>query len=335
MTWQERFSRQLVLPELGEAGQRRLAKARVLVVGCGALGSHTAMALLRAGVRQLILVDRDVVELSNLHRVAAYGQADLGLPKAEALRQALMRVDSQASVEARVTHLGPREAEELVPQASLVVDGLDNLESRYVVNDACVKHGVSWIYTAVLATYGMCMPILPGEGPCLRCLFPSPPPAGTLPTCATAGILGPVPAVLGAWQAAVAIQLLVARDEVRPGELLRLDLWSRRWERLEVARAPGCPCCGGREFEFLESQPPYERLCGDVVQIRPLTPGDLDLEELKERLSRLGEVKLKGGVLVAKVEGVSFTVFPDGRALVKGVGDPARAQALYDRYIAR
>ncbi|HEC62866.1 MAG TPA: thiazole biosynthesis adenylyltransferase ThiF [Candidatus Acetothermia bacterium] len=335
MSWRERFRRQLILPELGEAGQRRLAEARVLVVGCGALGSHTAVALLRAGVGNLVLVDRDVVELSNLHRVAAYREHDVGTPKAVALKQALEEIDPQAHLEAKVVHFGPQEAEELVPRVDLVVDGLDNLESRYVVNDACVKHGVGWVYTAVLATHGMCMPIIPGEGPCLRCLFPTPPPPGALPTCATAGILGPLPAVLGAWQASVAIQLLVAPEEVSAGELQRLDLWARRWDKLQVERSPDCPCCGRREFEFLAEESRCERLCGDVIQIRPVLPGGLDLEELKARLSHLGEVKLGRGVVVAKLEGVSFTVFPDGRALVKGVQDPARAQALYDRYIAR
>ena len=332
---EERFSRQLILPQVGEEGQRHLNRARVLVLGCGALGSHTAASLLRAGVRRLILVDRDVVELSNLQRVAVYTTADLGRPKAEALGQALKRIDPEAEVEAYTAHLGPREAEELVPHVDLVVDGLDNMESRYLVNDACVKHRVPWIYTAVLATYGMTMPILPGKGPCLKCLFPQPPPPGSLPTCATAGILGPVPQALAALQVTAAIQILLGSPDLRPGELLHLDLWTRRLERLAVERAADCPTCGRGEFEFLGRSSRTATLCGDAVHVLPRAKTDLDLTVLAERLSRLGEVRLHEGVLLANIEGVSFTVFPDGRAIVKGVRDPDRAQALYDQYIAR
>lgn len=332
---QERFSRQVILPQLGREGQEKLRLARVLVAGCGALGSHTAVALLRAGVGKLILVDRDLVEESNLHRVAAFTAEDVGRPKAEALAARLREIWPEANLEARVIHLGPREAEELIPQVNLVVDGLDNLESRYTVNDACIKHEVPWIYTAVLATYGMTMPILPGQGPCLRCLFPNPPPPGALPTCATAGILGPVPQALAAWQAAAAIQLLVGAPAITPGELLYLDLWSRKASTIQVARASGCPACVEKRWEFLDRPSRTATLCGEVVQILPRQKGRVDLTELVRRLSRLGKAELRGGVVVAEVEGASFTVFPDGRALIKGVQDPDRAQALYDQYIAR
>ena len=247
-----RFARQVVLPELGEEGQRRLGEARVLVAGCGALGTHTASALLRAGVRRLVLVDRDVVERSNLHRVAAFTRDDVGKPKAQALASHLLRIDPGAELEPHVAHLGPEEAEAVIPEVDLVVDGLDNLETRYLVNDVCVKHGVPWIYTAVLATYGMTMPIIPEEGPCLRCLFPTPPPAGSLPTCATAGILGPVPQALAALQATLAIQVLLGSSELRPGELVHVDLWALRVGTLAVERVSGCPTCGRREFEFLD-----------------------------------------------------------------------------------
>jgi len=331
----QRFSRQAILPQVGEEGQRRLAGARVLVAGCGALGSHTASALLRAGVRRLVLVDRDLVEESNLHRVAAFTAADVGRPKAKALAARLWEVDPVAQIDVYVLHLGPREAEELVGKVDLVVDGLDNLETRYVVNDACVKHGVPWVYTAVLATYGMTMPILPDQGPCLRCLFPTPPPPGSLPTCATAGILGPVPQALAAFQAASAIQILLAAPELVPGELLYVDLWARSVNNIRVARAQDCPTCRCRRFEFLTRPSRTATLCGEAVQILPREAGGVDLAALAARLSRLGRAELRGELLVAEVEGASLTVFSDGRAILKGVKDPARAQALYDRYIAR
>lgn len=328
-----RFARQTVLREFGEEGQRRLGEATVLVAGCGALGTHTAEDLLRAGVGHLVLVDRDLVEETNLHRVALFAPADVGRPKATAATETLLRIAPAVAVTPRVAHLDPDLVEELIPEVDLVVDGLDNLETRYLLNDACVKHGIPWVYTAVLATYGMTMPILPGVGPCLRCLFPDPPPLGAIPTCAQAGILGPVAAALGALQATTAIQILAGSPDIRPGRLFHLDLWTRRAETTQVERAAGCPCCGTRRFEFLARSSRATVLCGDSVQILPRGRGNLDLRILAARLRPLGPVTVANGVLGASIEGVALTVFPDGRAIVKGVSDPNRAQALYNQYI--
>lgn len=247
----ERFIRQTILPQIGPEGQRRLREKRVLVVGCGALGTHTAAALVRAGIGHLILVDRDIVEVHNLHRVALFTPADVGRPKAEAAAEKLRQLAPEAEIVFHVTHFGPDLAERLVPQVDLVVDGLDNLETRYLVNEACVKHEKPWIYTAVLATYGVNMPIVPKRGPCLRCLFPTPPAPGSIPTCAQAGILGPVPQVLAGIQAATAMALLLGNEEVRPGELLYLDLWRRRFQTVQVQRAARCPTCVEQDFPFL------------------------------------------------------------------------------------
>jgi len=330
----ERFSRQSILPELGPEGQRRLGVARVLVVGCGALGSHTAAALLRAGVHRLILLDRDILELHNLHRVALFTEADVGRPKAEALADRLCQIDGEVEISAYVAHFGPSQAEDLVPAVDLVVDGLDNMETRYLLNDACLKHGVPWIYTAVLGTTGLMMPIVPGNGPCLRCLFPSPPPPGTLPTCATHGILGPVPKALGALQASLAIRLLTA-GEVPIGKLFQFDLWRVEFRELVVPRRDDCPSCVRGEYAFLREGSRTVTLCGDAIHILPRTSESVDLEELARRLAGLGKVRRGSGVLFFDVDGVSFTVFPDGRAIIKGVKDPTRAQALYDQFISR
>lgn len=331
----DRFARQRVLPELGDEGQGRLREATALVAGCGALGTHGAELLLRAGVGRLVLVDRDLVEETNLHRVALFTPEDLGRPKALAAADALRRIAPDALVVPHVAHLGPELALELVPGVDVVLDGLDNLETRYVLNDACVKEGVPWVYTAVLGTGGLTMSVVPGRGPCLRCLFPEPPPPGAIPTCAEAGILGPVPAALAALAAASALAILVRSPDLAPGRLVHLDLWRGRAEVTDVVRAPACPACGRHEFEFLAPPPPATVLCGDGVQILPRARGTVDLVDLRRRLAPLGAARLGGGVLVAEIEGVEFTVFPDGRALVKGVSDPARAQALYDRYVAR
>lgn len=331
----ERFVRQTILPQLGEEGQRRLGAARVLVAGCGALGTHTAEALLRAGVRRLVLVDRDLVEVHNLHRVSLFTPEDVGRPKAEVAAEKLRKIDPDAEIVSYVAHLDPHLAEELVPNVDLVVDGLDNLETRYLLNDACIKHGKPWVYTAVLATYGMTMPIIPDKGPCLRCLFPNPPAPGTIPTCAQAGILGPVPKALAAIQAATAMAILLESPDVRPGELLYLDLWQRRVQVVQVQRGANCPTCVARDFQFLREFSRSVTLCGDAVQILPRANERPDLWGLREKLAKLGKAEIRNGLLFAEIEGVSFTVFPDGRALVKGVSDPNRAQALYDQFIAR
>ncbi|GAB4306666.1 MAG: molybdopterin-synthase adenylyltransferase MoeB [Candidatus Bipolaricaulota bacterium] len=320
---------------LGREGQRKLGASRALMVGCGALGTHTAELLLRAGVGNLTLVDRDLVAETDLHRVALFTPADVGRPKAEAAADALRRIAPPAAIAPVVAHLDPRLALDLAPKADVVLDGLDNLEARYLINDACVKHGIPWVYTAVLATYGVTMPIVPGRGPCLRCLFPDPPPPGAIPTCAEAGILGPVPAALAAVQVTAAIQILTRSPDLAPGRLVHLDLWTGLAETTSVERAPDCPCCGKRRFEFLAQPSRTSVLCGDSVQVLPRTHGDLDLDGLAARLAALGKARVQGRVLVVSIEGAQLTVFPDGRALVKGVSDPDRAQTLYDRYIAR
>ncbi len=329
-----RFVRQTVLPEVGEEGQKRLGKATALVAGCGALGTHAAELLARAGVGRLLLVDRDLVEETNLHRVALFTPRDLGRPKAEAAAKRLASIAPEVSITPHVAHLGPDLALDLVSGVDIVLDGLDNLETRYVVNDACVKHGVPWIYTAVLGTQGMTMAVRPGEGPCLRCLFPTPPPPGAIPTCAEAGILGPVPAALAALEVASAIRILSGTPS-ESGRLVYLDLWTGQAEAVPTARAPDCPCCCGNRFEFLSPRPHTARLCGESVQVLPHKRAPLDLADLAARLAPLGRARVAHGVLVAELEGVLLTVFPDGRAVVKGVSDPAQAQALYDRYVAR
>ncbi len=329
------YIRQKILPEIGEEGQKKLGEKTVLIAGCGALGTNTAEALLRGGVKHLILVDRDVVEIHNLHRVSLFSPMDVGRPKALAAKEKLQEIDPDAQIDCYIAHLDPELAEKLVPKVDLVADGLDNLETRYVLNDACVKYGKPWIYTAVLATYGLTMPILPEKGPCLRCLFPNPPRPGTIPTCAEAGILGTVPKVLACLQATTAMAILLESPEVKPGELFYLDVWRRRPQTVQVQRAKDCPTCVEKDFQFLRESSRTAMLCGDSVQILPREKTLLDLPSLAQRLSRVGKAEVKSGVLLAELEGLSFTVFPDGRAILKGVSDPNRAQALYDQFIAR
>lgn len=332
----DRYSRQERLPEVGESGQRRLGEGSALVLGCGALGSVSASALARAGVGRIRVVDRDVLELSNLQRQILYDEDDLeaGLPKAEAAARRLRRINSGIEIEARVADVTPRNVEEMLEGISVVLDGTDNLETRYLLNDACLKRGTPWIYAGVVRTSGVLMSILPGRGPCLRCVFPSPPPPGSLPTCDTAGVLGTAPMVVGSLQATEAIKLLLGVEPL--AGILTIGLWDGSHRRVALPRDPGCPACGEGRHDFLESRETswVTSLCGrNSIQITPPREARLDLEELARRLGPLGRTTPCGLVLRFEVEGLEMLIFPDGRVVVQGTADEAVARDLHARYI--
>lgn len=335
----ERYSRQTIFPEIGEDGQRRLLAGRVTLVGCGALGTVLANALARAGVGHLRIVDRDYVELSNLQRQILFDEDDArgGLPKAVAARAKLARINSEVVVEAVVEDYGPDNAERLVRDADVVLDGTDNFEARYILNDACVKLGRPWVYAGAIASYGVVMPIVPGETPCLRCVFVQPPPSGGVDTCDTAGVLGPLPGIIGNLAATEAIKLLVGAQEHLSRGLLWLDAWYNTVQRTPLAApVPDCPTCQGRRFEFLEagSGAGATTLCGrDAVQVRPMAGVEPRLDALAERLAPIGQVRHNQHLVRLTVNGYELTIFRDGRAIVKGTSDPAVARSLYARYV--
>ena len=333
----DRYARQRVLPEIGEAGQERLARAAVLVVGCGALGSVQASLLARAGVGRIVIADRDVVEEGNLHRQVLFDEGDAAalLPKAEAAARRLRRVNSTITVEARVIDVTARNVEALVEGADLVLDGTDNFETRYLINDACVNARTPWIYGGVVGTEGLAIAVRPGTGPCLRCLFPHPPPPGVLPTCETAGVLNTIPVLIAAFQVTEALKILAGAPPEAP-RLLRADPWHGECRLMEIPRNKGCPCCGEGRFEFLEGGKgsPAAVLCGRyAVQVSPPDPLRLDLERLLPRLRRAGEADSNGLRIRFRAEGLEMILFPDGRMIVKGTSDPARARSLYARYL--
>lgn len=335
----QRYARQMLLPGFGEEGQQALLHAKVLLVGVGALGSHIADSLVRAGVGHLVLADRDYIELNNLQRQALYDEEDIAqsLPKAEAAARKLRRINSSVIVEPRVTDVNYGNIEMLMEGASVVLDGTDNFSTRYLINDACVKHGIPWVYGGVLATYGVTMTVVPGSTPCLRCLFPEMPPPGSTPTCDVAGILGPVAKIIGSLEAVEAIKLLSGRGPLNPG-LLTIDIWNNHVDRVTVAR-PGevCPACGQQRFEFLEPAggPRTTMLCGrNAVHVAPPGSAAVSLPQLAERLRPVaGQVAANEFMLRAMIEGYEFTVFPDGRAIIKGTDDEDLAKTLYARYI--
>lgn len=364
-----RFHRQMLLPGIGVEGQRRLRDASVVVIGCGALGSVAAEFLLRAGVGRLDLVDRDVVEETNLQRQFLYDERDAarGRAKAEAARDRLRAIRSAASVRGWVEDLDAEGVRSHLADADLVVDGLDNFETRYLLNDACVEAGIPYLYGGAVGTVGLAMTVLPrtvtvGESrtgrprgllhdssqatPCLRCIFPEPPPPGATPTCDTAGVLGTVTAMIAARQATEAIKLLVGAVDAVDRGLWSIDPWRNRFERVAIADAPdpACPCCGLGRFEHLEGELRSETtvLCGrNAVQVKPARGAAIDLDALAARLSSHGVFRREGTTLQGMFdrerspEGdpVELAVFSDGRAIVKGSPEPEFARAIYARFV--
>jgi adenylyltransferase/sulfurtransferase len=339
LTAEQRYTRQTLFAGLGRAGQERLIRSRVLIAGCGALGSVLANSLARAGVGYLRLVDRDFVEGNNLQRQVLYDEHDAleGLPKAIAAKQALGRINSLVTVDAHVADITSDSIEPLLDGIDVVLDGSDNFEVRYLLNDACVKAGIPWIYSGVIAAYGVTMTILPGETACLRCVFPDRPLPGTTPTCDTAGVLNGIVGVITGMASTEAIKLLAGSDRLVRG-LTWIDLWENTFERVELPRMPDCPTCGLGHYEYLDA--PLDEsgvsLCGrNAVQVRPPqgTAAALDLGALAERLRPAGEVASNEFLLRLRVDGYEVTVFPDARAIIKGTDDPAVARTIYARYV--
>jgi len=343
----DRYSRQIRFEPLGELGQQRLLDARVAVVGVGALGGASATALLRAGVRHLRLIDRDLAERSNLPRQLLLDEGDVeaGLPKAVAAAEHLSRIDRQANLDPRVQDLTAESCEELLGDVDLIVDGSDNFEARFLINEWCCTRGVPWVYGGAIGGEGRVFAILPGTTACLRCLVPEPPAPGDLPTCQTAGILGPVAMVVGAVQAAEAIKLLSAEPGQRSarcdGKMLVFELWEARWRRVDLAplAAEGCPTCRDGDTPWLNRRGSGAAsvLCGrEAVQVAAAAGTHVDLESLARSLQGSVPVTTTPWMLRAEVEpGISLTLFRDGRAIVFGTQDPARARSVLAKYLGQ
>jgi molybdopterin-synthase adenylyltransferase len=329
-----RYSRQVRFAPLGEEGQRRIRSSRAAIVGCGALGSVQAEALARAGVGRLRLIDRDIVELSNLQRQFLFDESDAreGAPKAAAAARRLAQINSEVALEPVVADLTPSNAVELLDNIDLILDGTDNFETRYVINDAAVSQSVPWIYGAAVGSYGLKLAIVPGSTACFRCVYPDPP-QGAQPTCETAGVLGPVTATIAALQVADALKILSGNPIV--ARLTTVDVWSGEIRQLDPPqRDPKCPCCALRQFTYLDgSRRTPISLCGrNAVQIHERAR-PIDLAELAQTLSTLAPVRANEFALRVMLDPYELTVFPDGRAIVKGTTDIGIARSLYARYI--
>ena len=335
----DRYSRQILFAGIGSEGQARLATARALIVGCGALGSAQAEALARAGVGKLRLVDRDFVEFSNLQRQTMFTEVDAAerLPKAIACRNHLNEINSAIAVEPHISDVNHSNIEGLIQDCDVVIDGTDNFATRYLINDAAVKHGVNWIYGAAVGSYGVSMTIRPGQTPCLRCIFPEAPAAASAPTCDTAGVIMPIINVVAAVQTAEALKLLTGATDDLHNSLMQFDVWKNEWRRIALGKpADHCPTCAMRNFEMLdaEAQEFAAVLCGrHAVQVSPAKPVQVNLADLRQRLSAAGEVKGNEYLLRFRTGEFEMTIFQDARSIIRGTEDISTARSLYAKFI--
>ncbi|QKG85435.1 thiazole biosynthesis adenylyltransferase ThiF [Kroppenstedtia pulmonis] len=339
---QERYSRQILFPPIGQEGQEKLALSRVAIVGMGALGTALAHHMVRSGVGYLRLIDRDYVEKSNLQRQMLYDEKDAeeALPKAIAAEAKLRNIHSSVRIDSHVTDLSWRNAETLLTEVDLILDGSDNFSVRYLVNDVSLCHGIPWIYGGAVSSRGMFFTIRPGVTPCLRCLFPDAPAPGSAETCDTAGVIGPVVQVVASYQSTEALKLLVGDlDSLNP-KLCHFDLWNNHQGAFTVQekRQAECPACSRRQFDYLRPVEKSEQatsLCGrDTVQVSPAQPAQLDLKQLEKRLAPLGHVERNRFLLRAQPDSRHrLVVFPDGRVLVQGTTEVSVARSLVARYI--
>jgi adenylyltransferase/sulfurtransferase len=335
-----RYERQYILKEIGREGQSRLDKARVAVVGIGALGSVSADLLARAGIGQLLLIDRDFLEINNLQRQILFDEKDIAdhLPKAVAAQRKLAQINSEIQVTCEVADVNAGSVHELLKGVDLIVDGTDNFETRFLLNDYSLKHRVPWIYGGAVQTEGMSYVILPGNGPCLRCLFGSAPSPEDAQTCDRVGILAPVAHLIASFQAVEAIKILAGKKEDVERKLWKVDLWSRQFKAISVDHLKKAPCksCKEKEYSYLNRK--FETravsLCGrDSVQILRHEKHGIDLKTLAAQLSGKMKVRCNDYLLLCSPDGLEMTVFPDGRAVIKGTEDIHKAKSLYAKYI--
>ncbi len=336
-----RYQRQYLFQKIGEEGQRKLLKSRVTIIGCGALGTVLVNTLGRAGVGFMRIVDRDFIEWNNLQRQVLFDEDDIrqNIPKAIAAAEKIKKINSQIEVEAIVSDVNFTNVENFITDVDLVLDGTDNFETRFLLNDACVKRGKPWIYSAVVGSHGLSMVILPKKTACLRCVFESAPPPELTPTCDTAGILAPASVVIASFASVEAIKFLIGSIGELNRTLYSYDVWTREAKqfRLEGLRdQTDCPACKQGKFEYLsgEQAPKTTTLCGrNAVQVVRPSQTRMDFESLAERLKPLGTIKFNRFMLQAQIDGFDFTVFPDGRAIIKGTNDHAQAKTLYSKYV--
>jgi len=337
----DRYSRQILFSEIGEEGQKKLRNSTVVLVGCGALGTVIANSLVRAGIGELKIIDRDFVELNNLQRQILFDEEDArkNIPKAIAAVEKLKKINSEVKLEGVVADVNFTNVESVVKAANLVVDGTDNFEVRFLLNDACVKANIPWIYGSCVGSYGLAMSIIPGKTPCFRCLFQSAPLPGMVSTCDTAGVISPIVNIIASIETTEAIKYLTGKCEALNKGLIAIDVWEGSFDRFNIDHRMvevDCPCCRQKKFEFLEAKEgsSITSLCGrNAVQITQKSVARVDLKEVAERLKRSGRVTLNKYILKFSINQYEINLFPDSRAIIKGTNDFSVARGLYAKYI--
>jgi adenylyltransferase/sulfurtransferase len=332
-----RYSRQVIFPAIGDVGQDKLCHSRVVIIGCGALGCNIANLLVRAGVGKVSIIDRDFIEYHNLQRQALFDEDDvkLQLPKAIAAQQHLRKINSLVEIEGIVADVNFSNVERFCSGTDLIMDGLDNLETRYLINDISLRLLIPYIYGGAISSLGMTMTIIPGKSPCLRCVFPDLPPPMTMPTCETDGVLGTLTATIGAIQATEAIKVLIGSEGINR-DLITLDIWDMTLERVPITRNPNCPACNGR-YDFLEKKVALitSSLCGQsrAIQVVDTKCGKIDIARLVKRLKGVHNLTCNEYMLRFDADGLKITVFPDGRAIIGNTLDESLAEKIYIKYV--
>ncbi|MBI4232028.1 ThiF family adenylyltransferase [Candidatus Peregrinibacteria bacterium] len=322
---------------IGEQGQKKIVSSSAVLIGCGALGSNIAQLLVRAGVGKLKICDRDYVELENLQRQTLFDEDDVkeNLPKAVAAREKLAKINSEVRVEVVVSDVNFENVEELIKGATLVLDGTDNFETRFLLNDACVKHNIPWIYGGAVSSYGMVAVILPNKTPCFRCLVGELPEAGSSPTCDTVGVLNSIVGVISSIQSGEAIKFISGNADALIDGVATIDLWQNSFRIFKAERDHNCKTCVLRDFEFLTTSPShFTKLCGrNAVQIATKNRAQIDFAALSNKLNSLGKVSCNDFLLKFYIDGYELTIFKDARAIIKGTDDITKAKSLYAKYI--
>ena len=332
---QSRYSRQIILQNIGEEGQEKLLNSSVAIVGCGALGTVAVNNLARAGVGKILIIDRDFVELNNLQRQMLFDENDVGAPKAVAAAEKIASINSDIEVHPIIKDINYTNIEEILNGVDLVIDGTDNIQTRMLINDVCVKNKIPWIYTGAIGTSGMSMNILPDKA-CIRCLYPGIPKAGSLPTCDTMGVLNTITVIMGSIETTEAIKILLGfydNIESTNSNLLVYDTWNHSFDSIMVKKNEKCECCGKENYEFIDSdeQEIITSLCGrNAIQITPADPKELSLKSIGEKL---GTVKCSDFIMLFKNDETEISLFRDGRAIIKGTDDEIVARTIYARYI--
>ncbi|MBE3136575.1 MAG: ThiF family adenylyltransferase [Thermoplasmata archaeon] len=331
----DRYSRHILLKTIRKQGQERLTKSRVVIIGCGALGTTITNNLVRSGVGFVRIADRDIVELSNLQRQMLFDEDDIGSPKAIAAVRKLEKINSEVIIEPVVDDVTYRNIEDIIKTMDVVIDGTDNMLIRFLMNDACVKHTIPWVYGGAIETYGMTMNIIPTKSPCFRCLVPDIPGIGELPTCDTVGVLTTIPTIIGSLQSTEVLKILLRKKDVNKN-LITYDVWNHSFESIQIKKNPHCECCGKHHYEFLKGKLKEDiiSLCEKgAIQISPVKKTTVSFDELEKKLRNVGEIENRKIILRCKIRNYELNIFQNGRAIIIGTNDKKIAKSLYAKYI--